>query len=157
DFDAHRLAEQLSYPLRDDAEYWAHILEARVAIELALVPLAARRITDEQLARLGALLAQMREQIEREGNVGSSDLEVRLALAEAAGNPVLERTARTLISEHFRQIPHLQPNHALAVDPITIQNHQPLLAALAARDPEASVEALRFHFRFSFLDIAPLL
>jgi GntR family transcriptional repressor for pyruvate dehydrogenase complex len=157
DFDAQRLAEQLSYRLREDAEYWSHILEARIAIELAIVPLAARRITDEQLAHLRELLEEMREQIEREGNVGSIDVEFHLALAEAAGNPVLERTARTLISEHFRQISHLQPNHALAVDPITIQNHEPLLAALAARDAEASIEALRFHFRFSYLDIAPLL
>jgi GntR family transcriptional repressor for pyruvate dehydrogenase complex len=93
DFDAQRLAEQLSYRLRDDAEYWSHILEARVAIELALIPLAARRITDEQLARLGALLDEMREQIAREGNVGSIDVAFHLALAEAAGNPVLGRTA----------------------------------------------------------------
>lgn len=157
DFDAQRLAEQLSYRLREDAEYWSHILEARVAIELALVPLAAGRITDEQVTHLCELLEEMRQQIEREGNVGTIDLEFHLALAEAAGNPVLERTARTLISEHFRQISHLQPNHALAVDPITIQNHQPLLAALAAHDAEASVEALRYHFRMSYTGIAPLL
>jgi GntR family transcriptional regulator, transcriptional repressor for pyruvate dehydrogenase complex len=157
DFDAHRLAEQLSYRLREDAEYWSHILEARVAIELALVPLAARRITDEQLAHLRELLDAMREQIEREGNVGRIDVDFHLALAATAGNPVLERMARTLIGEYFRQITHLQPDQVLAVDPITIHNHEPLLAALTARDSEASVEALRYHFRLSYKGIAPLL
>ena len=32
DFDGERLAEQLSYGLREDAEYWYHVLEARIEV-----------------------------------------------------------------------------------------------------------------------------
>lgn len=157
DFDADRLAEQLSYGLREDAEYWSHILEARIAIELAIVPLAARRIGDTQIVHLRELLDAMREQIAHEGNLGRTDLDFHLALVASAGNPVLERMARTLIVEYFRQTSHLQPAWLLAADPITIHNHEPLLAALAARDAEASVEALRYHFRLSSSDVDYLL
>jgi GntR family transcriptional repressor for pyruvate dehydrogenase complex len=156
-FDAGRLAEQLSYGLREDAEYWSHLLEARIATELMLVPLVARRITDDHLARLHELLDAMRQQIAREGNIGRTDVDFHLALAEMAGNPVLARLARAVIVEYFRHDSSLQLHRMLAVDPITIRNHEPLLAALAARDPEASVEAMRYHFRLNIPDAAALL
>lgn len=147
DFDADRLAEQLSYGLREDTEYWAHLLEARATIELALAPLIADRITAEQLARLEALFEAMRRQYDAEGQVGETDYDFHLALIVMAANPVLERVARTITQEYFRYLGQRKPTSPLASDPNTIRNHEPLLAALAAHDPEASVAAMRFHYR----------
>lgn len=157
DFDADRLAEQLSYGLREDAEYESQLLEARIATELMIVPLVARRITDDQLARLRALLALMERRIAEEHSVGRADLDFHLEMAAMGGNPVLERMARAVIAEYFRHTSYLQLHRMLAVDPVTIHNHEPLLAALAARDPEASVEALRYHFRLNYGSLDELL
>ena len=146
DFDADRLAEQLSYGLREDAEYWSYLLEARAAIELALIPLIAQRITAEQLAQLGALLDAMRRQYETEGLIGDTDYAFHLALIGMAANPVLERVARTITQEYFRYLRQRQPVAPLAAHPNTIPNHEPLLLALEAHDPEASIAAMRHHY-----------
>ena len=147
DFDGERLAEQLSYGLREDAEYWYHVLEARIEVETMLIPLVARRITDAQLARLRALLASMRQQVEQRQSIERTDIEFHLALAACAANPVLERLAQMVIGEDFRYVSSMRLDRALLGDRATIRNHEPLLEALAARDPAASVDAMRYHFR----------
>ena len=146
DFDAARLAEQLSYGLREDTEYWAHLLEARAVIELALIPLVAQRITDDQLDQLHTLFDAMRRQFETEGLCSDSDFDFHLALIGMAANPVLERVARTITQEYFRYLGQRSPADPLMFDPNTLRNHEPLLVGLAARDPAASIEAMRFHY-----------
>ncbi len=146
DFDADRLGEQLSYGLREDAEYWAYLLEARTAIEVALIPLVAQRITAAQLAQLGELFDAMGRQFETEGICSDTDYDFHLALIGMAANPVLERIARTITQEYFRYLAQRTPIDPLAFDPNTLRNHRPLLAALAAHDPEASIEGMRFHY-----------
>jgi GntR family transcriptional repressor for pyruvate dehydrogenase complex len=146
DFDADRLGEQLSYGLREDAEYWAHLLEARAAIEVALIPLVAQRITDDQLAELHRLYEAMGRQFETEGLCSDTDYDFHLALIGMAANPVLERMARTITQEYFRYLAQRNPADPLMFDPNTLRNHRPLLAALAARDPEASIEGMRYHY-----------
>lgn len=133
EFDAERLAEQLSYGLREDAAYWRHLYEARVELETMIAPLAAQRISVVQLARLQSLIEAMRRQTERGEGVEDNDYAFHRLLAASSANPVLDRLAGAL----------------LAGDPRTIRNHEPLLVALEARDPDASVEAMRYHFRMT--------
>ena len=147
DFDAERLADQLSYGLREDAEYLRHLLEARLTMETMIVSLGAQRITDAQLAWLHELFDAMRRQFEQEQSLARTDRAFHLELAGIAGNPVLERLARAVIAEYFHYASTLRLDRQLVADLDTIQNHEPLLAALATRDAAASVEAMRFHFR----------
>jgi GntR family transcriptional repressor for pyruvate dehydrogenase complex len=147
DFSPDRLAEQLGYGLREDAGYWRHLVEARVELESAVARLAARRITAAQLARLQHLVETMREQARHEQSVIRTDQAFHLELATGAGNPVLERLARSVATEYFRYAASLRLGFSLVGSPVSVQNHEPLLRALQARDVEAAVDGMRFHFR----------
>jgi GntR family transcriptional repressor for pyruvate dehydrogenase complex len=146
-FDADRLADQLSYGLREDGVYWRHLFEARVELEVMIAPLVARRSTGAGLARLNDLLGDMRRTLEHGQSQAPADLAFHQALIAYCGNPVLERIGRTVISEHFRHTASLSLGLVLTSTPDTIANHEPLLAALAARDEPASTTAMRYHFR----------
>src|SRR5688500_9890036 len=102
DFNPERLAEQLSYGLREDASYWRHLLEVRVEVETTVARLAARRITDEQLAELRELVETMRQQAEQAQSVIRTDQAFHLTLAGCAANPVLERLAHSVEAEYFQ-------------------------------------------------------
>jgi DNA-binding FadR family transcriptional regulator len=147
EFDISRLADQLSYGLREGATYWSQLLEARIETELMLIPLVARRITNEQLERLREQLAAMRDEIAQPHHTSKTDLEFHLALVSFATNPVLERLARAVIVEYFRYTSSLRLDLVLVGNPITIGHHEPLIDALAHRDVAASLDAMRFHFR----------
>jgi GntR family transcriptional repressor for pyruvate dehydrogenase complex len=147
DFNPDRLAEQFSYGLRDDVLYWRHLTDARTQIEVTIAGLAAQRITAAQLDHLRTLLETMRRQTGQEQTIVRADRAFHLAVAGCAANPVLERLAGSVISEHFRYGGALRLRHVLAANPVSIRNHEPLLAALTARDPAASVGAMRYHFR----------
>lgn len=147
EFNPDGLAEQLSYGLREDAAYWLHLFEARVELETAVSRLAARRITEDQLSRLRTLFESMRRQVECGQSHVQADVAFHLELLASGGNPVLERLGRAVIAEYFRYTSSLDLGTSLVGDPQTILNHEPLLAGLVARDPSASGEAMRFHFR----------
>lgn len=146
-FSPERLAEQLSYGLREDAHYWRHLLDARTQLELLIARLAPRRITAAQLHHLRQLLDTMRRQTGQEQTVARTDRALHLELAGCVANPVLERLARTVISEYFRYAGALRLGRVLSADPLSVHNHEPLLDALQRRDSVASVEAMRYHFR----------
>jgi GntR family transcriptional repressor for pyruvate dehydrogenase complex len=147
DFSPDRLAEQLSYGLREDALYWRHLTEARLQLEVMIAGLAAQRIKEAQLDRLRSLLERMRRRVAPDQSLGRIDRTLHLELAACVANPVLERLARSVISESFRYAASLRLTHTLVADPVSVSNHEPLLAALAAHDPASAAEAMRFHFR----------
>jgi GntR family transcriptional regulator, transcriptional repressor for pyruvate dehydrogenase complex len=147
DFSPERLAEQLSYGLREDALYWRHLTDARIQLEVMMAGLAAQRITAAQLDHLRELLETMRRQVAPEQSLGRIDRTLHLELAACVANPVLERVARSVITESFRYSSALRLAHALEADPVSVSNHEPLLAALTAHDSVAAAEAMRFHFR----------
>src|SRR5687768_5745704 len=147
DFNPERLAEQLSYGLREDASYWRHLLEVRVEVETTVARLAARRITDEQLAHLNDLLDTMRLQATQRQSVIRTDQTFHLTLAGCAANPVLERLAHSVEAEYFRYASALRLGFSLVGSPVSVQNHEPLLAALAKHDEKAAARGMRFHFR----------
>lgn len=147
DFSPDRLAEQLSYGLREDASYWRHLLEVRVEVESSVARLAAQRITDAQLARLRGLVETMRQQASQRQSVIRTDQELHLELAACAANPVLERLARSVEVEYFRYASALRLGFSLVGSPVSVQNHEPLLKALGKRDSKAAGEAMRYHFR----------
>src|SRR5688500_417639 len=89
DFSPDRLAEQLSYGLREDASYWRHLVEVRIELETMGARYASARITPEQLARLRELVETMRRQAEQGHSVIRANQTFHLELAACAGNPVL--------------------------------------------------------------------
>ncbi|MBI3973003.1 MAG: FadR family transcriptional regulator [Chloroflexi bacterium] len=147
EFNPERLAEQLSYGLREDALYWRHLLEARIDVEKMVTRRAAARITEAQLADLRQRLELMRRQVGQEHSIIRTDQALHLELAACTANPVIERLARSVVTEYFRYAASLRLGHSLVGSPVSIQNHEPLLAALAAHDPDAAAAAMDYHFR----------
>lgn len=149
EFNAEGLAEQLSYGLREGMAYWNQLFEARVELEVMLVPLAARRISSQQLAHLRELLETMRRKVEAGESLDEPDLAFHRLLIGAAGNPVLERLTCAVLAEYFRTLGALRLDLALVGDGRTVANHEPLVAAMEARDAQAAVQAMRYHFHSS--------
>jgi GntR family transcriptional repressor for pyruvate dehydrogenase complex len=147
DFSPDRLAEQLSYGLREDASYWRHLVEARIDLETTAARYAATRRTREQVARLCELVETMRRQAEQGQILIRANQTFHLELAACAGNPVLERLTHSVCVEYFRYASSLRLGFSLVGSPVSVQNHEPILTALEARDPAATEAAMRYHFR----------
>ncbi len=109
-----------------------NFFELRLILESAAVELAARRITDQQLEALSALVPDDGEEMPRRLN-RNRDLHYSLALL--SGNERLASLVKSLISEMRRMI-------AAGYVP---EEHEKLMAALKERDPKRAVEAMRSH------------
>ena len=122
------------------------ILEMRLVVEPRACALAAERITDDQLAELASVYAEM-ERNDQTPVVESVDRRFHVAIAEATENAALASTVDWLwdlrvqsgLSKGF---------HRLIIDEgvyPALSEHGAILAALQARDPDAAQTAMRLH------------
>ncbi|PEQ95443.1 GntR family transcriptional regulator [Bacillus sp. AFS006103] len=117
------------------------MLEARMALELGLITIAAEKISDEELKRLKGTIEAIANN--KEGNYGEADIEFHRTIALSANNPIVEGMIDTLIVTHVKtnsEIKIREPER-------TIQHHLAIYQALEKRDP---FEA--FHQMFLHLD-----
>lgn len=114
---------------------------ARFAIEPKMAEMAARRITDDDIARLETLDARVDKAIET-GNVEAyleSNFRFHFALYDMAGTPILRKIATSLWLQ-------FGPSHRVVSGRFGTSNlpdmHSETLAALRQRDPEAAARAI---------------
>ncbi|MAT95126.1 MAG: GntR family transcriptional regulator [Halioglobus sp.] len=125
------------------------ILEARRLIEGETCALAAQRIDAQQLARLQELVDEMAEENRREVVTEQADEAFHCLVAEAAGNSALAATVTWLwrlrneseISTHFHRRVRAEGNRPIVAD------HQAILDALRAGDPQAARQAMSGHLQ----------
>lgn len=125
------------------------ILEARKLIEGETCALAAQRISDAQLQQLQALLDEMAEENRREDVTERADEKFHCLIAEAAANSALTASITWLwqlrneseISTHFHQRVREEGDRPILAD------HQSILDALRARDPQASRTTMTSHLQ----------
>ena len=118
----------------------AQVLEARRIVEPGVAQLAAQRATEDDFAALERSIEAMREIVDRgyrpedEDRFLQLDVQFHLAMARAAGNPMVETLIRTL----FRQleIARDMAMHLPTVPEWTIAIHERTLAALREGDEE---------------------
>ncbi len=114
-------------------------LDARRAVEGGLAYLAAKRATDEQIARLIELLGGMKAAIEAgdDPRFESLDVVYHRLIAEMSHSEILQYLGSivfdTLLEEFIRLVPHT---------PKGWQRHAEVCAAIQARDPERSEKAM---------------
>lgn len=121
------------------------LLEARRAVEVAIVELAALRRTDAQLERLHALHQEMVDGHSRGDATASAeaDFAFHAALFEAADNVFLEALFEPLTSvlramrEETSSVPEFR-SHA-------VDRHAAILRAVTAGDPQAARAAMEAH------------
>lgn len=125
------------------------ILEARMFFEKEVCAMAAERITDEQLEELSALLTAMIEENEGQTPAEKADEQFHCAIAVAAGNSAVLKTVEWLwrlrneseLVNRFHRYIRMD-----GIRPI-IDDHQRILDALKARDPEAARAAMQQHLK----------
>jgi len=132
----------------DDLDIGAfELTEARRLFEGEAAALAATTITDEQLAELETIIADMIKENNRKQTGEMADRRFHVAIARATRN-----TAITTVIENLWDIRYKSPlcRHMLerarsvGVQP-RIGEHRRILAALRKHDPKASRAAMRDH------------
>ena len=109
----------------------ARILEARLAIEKAIVALAAQSRTEQDLAAMRAALAKCRQ---RTGRGIDDDMAFHACIADATRNPILSQIYRVItgyLCRHFEE--------ALTerqYDPAALALHDELLEAMQRGDSD---------------------
>ena len=141
--DPQLLVEHLDFVFSLDDSTFLQLLEARRIVETGLVELAAKRITDAQIAQLEACLKRSAESVGDSQAFLETDLDLHEYITEAAGNPILSRfmasISRLGLASRRRtvEIPGVREQ--------AVEDHRAIVAALKARDPEAARQAMLRH------------
>lgn len=119
------------------------LVEARVELEQAIVKLAAERATEEEIAEIKAQQKKLKEAKRSGRKLIRADLGFHTALAKASQNSVLLR----FLSELRQPIRHWMEQKARydwGYDQV-IEQHEAILKAVEAHDPQTAQSAMRIH------------
>ncbi|MDQ3780447.1 MAG: FadR family transcriptional regulator [Chloroflexota bacterium] len=120
------------------------LFDAREVLEVGTVRLAALQITPEHLAILAATIRSMEEDLSVEGVIDANTT-FHLAIAEASGNAVLQAMMTALTKLLYEVVRH-SANDVRTVG-LKLEGHRAIYEALARRDQDAAVSAMRDHIR----------
>jgi GntR family transcriptional repressor for pyruvate dehydrogenase complex len=143
DLRPERLAAPLQLVIAIDQTNVSALYEARVAVEGELVRLGADRAVDDDIAKLATMVEAGYELAADPVGFRVLDLEFHQTLIRLAGNPFLERTAHALyhLGIEYRRVASETPG----VIARSAAEHDAIVAAIAARDAEGAVAAMRAH------------
>ena len=122
-----------------DRDRMKDFLDARRAVEGGLAYLAAKRATEEQIARLAELVDGMKVAVEARDDPQFESLDVAYhhLIADMSHSEILQYLGSivfdTLLEEFIRLVPHTQQGW---------QRHAEVCTAIQARDPERSERAM---------------
>jgi DNA-binding FadR family transcriptional regulator len=140
---ADRVREDLSAHRRE----LSALLEWRRVVEAEAAALAATRISDDQLRALRARLVESGgRHVRSHGLWRAADSRFHIAIAEATGNPYMLETVRKVRA----QLAHALDALILlrqAIEPAAAHEHEAILAALQARDPDLAMATATLHGR----------
>ncbi|MGW3344454.1 GntR family transcriptional regulator [Nonomuraea rubra] len=123
------------------------ITEVRMVLEGLSAAKAAERVTPEQAERLREIVAGMRAAVERNDLDRYSELnaalhaEVRRIAGHRTSAAIIERLGAQVVRHKFRLA--RQPGRAA----VSLPQHELIVAAIVARDPEAAQTAMQQHLR----------
>ena len=144
-------AERLATSTAALGESPSELMQARAAIEGAVVVLACARITPEGLLRLRETLQRMKAEMEQGRSPVEHDRQFHLTLATLSGNSVLLRLVGELFDERHSPISsQLRERFDSAQTwQAAVDEHEAILQALEAADPLAAQTAMRQHLKAS--------
>lgn len=118
------------------------IIEARMALELGLVTIAAEKINDEQLGRLRKTIDLIAES--KDNNYGEIDKEFHRIIALSADNSVVEGMINSLLITHDqtdREIRYRERD-------LTVEHHTAIYHALTKRDSYEAFNQMYRHLHY---------
>jgi len=137
------LPQTLSWGLMLGEPKTLELIEVRGALEIYAARLAATRMTDDELDRLGQRVDDMRASIGDLKRFVEADLQFHLELARSTDNSVLLdllQSIRSLLRVWVDRAVQ-DTGHAEAA----ILEHAAVHAAIASRDPDAAASAMAAH------------
>lgn len=144
---AHLLIEQVAegarHLLRMQPETLDHLKDARLFLELGMVRQAAERATAADVERLQLRLQEHRAALAEMDKFLPRDMAFHREIATITGNPIFPAIVEALFnwaSEYYQSIVR-----APGAEDLTLAEHQKIIDAIAAHDPEAAVQAMRDH------------
>lgn len=143
DLSPSRLMAPIQMVIAIDESNVDALYEARSSVEGEVLQLAARRVTDVNLARLREMVRAGHALASDAVGFRVLDLEFHQYLMEIAANPFLERIARSLydLGMEYRRVAVETPG----VMTRSAAEHDAIVQALELRDPAKAAEAMRTH------------
>jgi GntR family transcriptional regulator, transcriptional repressor for pyruvate dehydrogenase complex len=141
--DAAEMLNPLDFFVSLSPQNSAALFDARIHYEAMIAGLAAERLPDEALQRLQALVEVQAAAPEDAELFHDTDVEFHKIILEASGNPFLSRIGKLfqVLVDRWREA--MLKRKSIRMQ--SIEDHKAILAALAARDPDAAERAMRQH------------
>src|SRR5579864_4045159 len=121
------------------------LVEVREILEPEIAALAAERAEEQHLAALREAVAIMDASLEDADAYIEADLDFHLALAEAAGNPIVLSLIDSIVGLLREQ--RLRTFHVKGGPERGQQHHKRILEAVELRDPQAARAAMHAHLQ----------
>ncbi len=118
------------------------IIEARMALELGLVTMAAEKITDEQLERLKETIDLIANSVDND--YGEIDKEFHRIIALSANNPVVEGMINSLLITHDKVNTQIKFRER----DLTVEYHTAIYNALVKHDPHEAFTQMYRHLSY---------
>ncbi|WP_066052202.1 FadR/GntR family transcriptional regulator [Robertmurraya korlensis] len=118
------------------------IVEARMALELGLVTLAAEKIDAENLDKLKETIEVIENS--KDNNYSQADEEFHRIIALSADNPVVEGMIDSLIITHKK----IDSEIKVRQRELTIEHHKAIYQALVNRDPMEAFQKMYQHLEY---------
>jgi GntR family transcriptional repressor for pyruvate dehydrogenase complex len=138
-----QLVSHLDFVFSKDSVALVQLVEARRVLEAGNVRLAARRITDVELAELDRLVAALADAIDDPDRFSELDISMHVAVCAAADNFLLLQFMNIIST--LGKFSRERTGARRRVRDSALRDHQILLGALRERDPEAAEVAMLRH------------
>ena len=132
-------------------EDWAHLLDVRRVLEVAVAERAATQASADDIAAMEAAIADMHEKPDEPTGYVDADLAFHRALAAATGNPLWPALLNSLndLLRRYREAGFRGARGAL----LAARQHEAILEAVRAGDGVAAAAAMQEHLRKSEQDL----
>ncbi|MCL6592339.1 MAG: FadR family transcriptional regulator [Alicyclobacillus sp.] len=118
------------------------LVEARMALELGLITIAAEKIGEAELAQLQQTIQRIADS--KDNNYGEYDREFHRIIAQSADNPVVQGMIDSLLIAHAKTDSLIQ----IRERDLTVEHHKAIYEALAKHDPYESFQQMYRHLNF---------
>ena len=129
--------------LRTQPDSLEHLKDARVFMETGMARLAAERATEQDVVTLRQAIASHRAALHDLDRFIALDMMFHVELARLSGNPIFP----CLVEAMFRWagVYYQAMVRAPGVEELTFTEHERIVSAIEARDPEAAALAMHRH------------
>lgn len=147
--DARTVIDQVATTVRhmliSSTQTLEHLKEARLFFEVGMVRIAAETASDEDIARLRDSLNAHHESLDDLSRFLEMDKLFHREIASVSRNPIYAAVSQATFEwlEEF----HVELVRAKGAENVTLEEHDAIFEAIAARDPEAAVEAMERHLK----------